>query len=550
MCYYDRLRYICSHIDWSDVKSLCKAAAESEEKCEVKTVRKHVYPHHGRPCSKCGVEDPTLFDFEALLCIRPPQSLPRQLCEVAECFLPAGHILAHMYWTPCQANGCYLPAHHPPPHSQELLVTSRTTAIQFAEVRKRSEQMFQQLNLLVLNAMGTPLPRVLPRVLPPAEVLSTSPQNDLKVPVTHLTVKERVENFNAKRLKQRTTTSRPAVPLSSPQPYLDLNLSGREIRLFELCPELEGRGVQGTFRYVKLSNFRAYTALSYTWGSPTDVRKIMVHGSGPLEVRRNLWDFLRQQRSVITERKLFWIDALCINQSNVRERNHQVNLMKEIYMGASEVCIWLGTASSNSEIAMDYITKKQGRKLRPRGPGFDRIWTREQGRAIRDLCERSYWRRMWVIQEIVHAERITVWCGPKSFTWDVVESLYLILKTLQDTHWFPHHDFAIEVLQSSAAVMIWQRAHWRHPDTRKPSLGTLIEVFRHWQCADIRDKVFALVSMANPETAIAPNYSLSASEVYFSVCNSHPREGWRFENLLSQVLGLSGRIVNLSNQDL
>ena len=157
---------------------------------------------------------------------------------------------------------------------------------------------------------------------------------------------------------------------------------------------------------------------------------------------------------------------------------------------------------------------------------------------------------MWIIQEIVHAEKITVWCGAKSFKWGIVENLCLTLKTLEDTHWFAHHEFVIEVLQSSAMVMVWQRAHWRHLLTPTPSLRMLIEIFRDWQCTDVRDKVFALVSMASSNTAIIPDYSQPARQVYFAVQEKHAEAGPRFDNMLSQVLGLSGQDLNLSGRDL
>ncbi|ORX95479.1 heterokaryon incompatibility protein-domain-containing protein [Clohesyomyces aquaticus] len=332
--------------------------------------------------------------------------------------------------------------------------------------------------------------------------------------------------------------------------YAALNLSSREIRLFDLLPKATNDGeVRGVFRYRTLSSQASYTALSYTWGDPTDVRQIKVNGKS-VDVRKNLWDILHQQSSLISEPKRFWIDALCIDQSNVHERNHQVNLMKDIYVSSEEVYVWLGAQSDNSGVAMDYVKRKAAQGLKPKGLGFQSIWTREEGKALRDLCERPYWRRMWVIQEIVHAKKIIVWCGLQSFTWDCVESLYLKLKRLQDTHWFPHHEFAIEVLQSSAAVMVWQRAHYKHPETPTPSLRALIEVYRHWQCADIRDKVFALVSMASPQTTVSPQYSQSARDVYFAVCEKHPDAGWDFENMLSQVLGLSEKDTKLSRRDL
>lgn len=555
MCFYDRVRYTCgknvSHTVWSSFQRFCEDAVESEEECGTKRVHKHIYA--GWKCPQCNPY------FDTIPPVKQPakKPLPPQPCVVADCFLLSGHVLPHQTWTTCPDDSCHLAEGHDGPHHHGRIVDSRTISIQSEEIRKQREQQFQMLNVLVLAAMG--VSAALRSVdFPPMRSSATAtstpdPQNQM--PPAPL--RQYVENNYAPAIKQIRPRQRfaecEAMSTRPNQMYLDLDLRHREIRLFELFPMTDEGDVQGTFRTARLSESLSYTALSYTWGDETQNRKITVgtiDGTETLNVRRNLWEFLRQQSSVISRPKVLWIDALCINQSNVHERNHQVNLMKDIYTEADEVYIWLGTKSANSDIAMDYMETKGTRNLRLRGHGYHRVWTREEGRALRDLCERPYWRRMWVIQEIVHARSITVWCGAKSFTWDVVESLYLTLKTLEDTHWFPHHEFAIQVLQSSAAVMVWQRAHWRHPDTPKPSLRTLIEVFRDWQCSDIRDKVFALVGMASRKTAIVPDYALPPRDLYFAVRKRHLEEGDGFENMLSQVLGLSDREVKLTGRSL
>jgi hypothetical protein len=46
-----------------------------------------------------------------------------------------------------------------------------------------------------------------------------------------------------------------------------------------------------------------------------------------------------------------WIDALCINQNDVEEKNNHVPFMREIYEYADTVSVWLGedTAERNAE---------------------------------------------------------------------------------------------------------------------------------------------------------------------------------------------------------
>jgi len=76
------------------------------------------------------------------------------------------------------------------------------------------------------------------------------------------------------------------------------------------------------------------------WGDVEDQRVVFVNNKR-FEVRRNLYDFLCLARKLsITD--TLWIDAICINQEDVEERNKQVQLMGEIYEKAGQVLIYPG----------------------------------------------------------------------------------------------------------------------------------------------------------------------------------------------------------------
>jgi hypothetical protein len=62
-----------------------------------------------------------------------------------------------------------------------------------------------------------------------------------------------------------------------------------------------------------------YEALSHTWGSPDQVKAVELNGY-PVNIRENLWSALVNLRHARKERVL-WIDAICINQADVEERN-------------------------------------------------------------------------------------------------------------------------------------------------------------------------------------------------------------------------------------
>ncbi|KAG8355395.1 hypothetical protein FVEN_g6877 [Fusarium venenatum] len=525
----------------------------------------------------------------------------RIMCASPECTLFTGHSSPHSSLQRCDVGGCTLSAGHscdhiiPKPTMREIyeLATDHalaaTTAI--SKLNRKvlgamSHQNNSRLNETLLGqfvaSLGADInAELVSRVTfqyqeqserlhrEAAEALAANTLFALKVEST----KKELVDQRAKRRRATSETEKPLVihrdladpsrlglpnptghaasndgKIKGPSVYMDLDFSNLEMRLFELYPSHGSDNIRGAFRCANVSSCPDYTALSYTWGDDTKLRQIYFQNGTELGIRENLWLFLRDQSMLISQPKLFWIDAICINQSNIHERNHQVNLMRQIYARAGHVNIWLGQEDDDSDIAMDFLACRAKQKLKCRGLGYRSPWSRQEGRALMHLCNRPYWRRMWIIQEIIYAKDITIWCGSKSCEWSAAESLYLKMKSLEDENWQTHHEYVVQVLQSSAAVMIWQRAHWRHPDTTAPSLLTLINIFQDWQCTDIRDKVYSLVEMASKDTAVTPDYSLSAHQLYHDVIDKS--NGPRSCGVLSQILGIPADDLNIDKPDL
>lgn len=110
--------------------------------------------------------------------------------------------------------------------------------------------------------------------------------------------------------------------------YTPLNASAQEIRLLTLQP---ARGkdadvISCTLRAVSLIDKQPFTALSYVWGDP-NVTEVVLVNNQILRVTRNLAAALHQLREDFSEEAeiSFWVDAICIDQSNILERNSQVS---------------------------------------------------------------------------------------------------------------------------------------------------------------------------------------------------------------------------------
>ena len=96
-------------------------------------------------------------------------------------------------------------------------------------------------------------------------------------------------------------------------------------RLVQLLPELSADGqIQCAITHTTVD--ATYRCLSYRWGAPSPSDVILINNK-TFNVRQNLLDFLSMARENDEGRKIYWIDALCINQMNTMERNHQVAQM-------------------------------------------------------------------------------------------------------------------------------------------------------------------------------------------------------------------------------
>lgn len=97
-----------------------------------------------------------------------------------------------------------------------------------------------------------------------------------------------------------------------------------------------------TPRHFKAKNHK-YTALSYTWGERRNLRIIRCNGC-PVSVTRNLYSALFHLRDEQSPR-VFWTDALYIDQTNIDERNRQMQQIREFYSRSAQTVIWLGEGS-------------------------------------------------------------------------------------------------------------------------------------------------------------------------------------------------------------
>jgi len=164
--------------------------------------------------------------------------------------------------------------------------------------------------------------------------------------------------------------------------------------------------------------FQPYDALSWCWGKAPQDGKISIRMRGiryVMFVQPSLVAALRAFRHETHDRHL-WADAVCINQNHKSEKNHQVEMMGDIYGRADCVRIWLGDSDPSSDRAILFI-KQQVLQLHH----FDDLCQSNefsaQWKALLELMQREWFSRRWVVQEVALAPKAIIHCGPAKLSW-------------------------------------------------------------------------------------------------------------------------------------
>lgn len=299
-------------------------------------------------------------------------------------------------------------------------------------------------------------------------------------------------------------------PPKSVYEHLPIDSARKQIRLLSLFP-VEGLSQpEGSLSVISLYEEPSFEALSYTWGDNNHHKGIKLHGQ-EYPVTHNLYSALLHLRDPLDIRTL-WIDAICIDQSNVLERNHQVGLMKDIYSLASSVQIWLGEEQNNSGLAMKALAALA--ITDPDQRLCVHTLTPKTIQAISDLFKRPWWSRMWIIQEVAlakHEPNLT--CGVRSLPWETVTFAAGCLDALKSVCNYNAAEL-IERLHNNLGVL-WQirTIYQRDKDV---SLRNLFNMSKDACATDPRDRVYALLGLARniERSRIVVDYTKSISDVY------------------------------------
>ena len=301
------------------------------------------------------------------------------------------------------------------------------------------------------------------------------------------------------------------------------------IRLLRLLPGESTASLQCELFSVRLSSKPVYRAISYVWGSRIPEATIQCGGE-TIIITKNCGHALRRLRDPIQPTTL-WVDSICINQKDPKERGQQVKNMGTIYREASSVLIWLGPwHEGDSKAVKDDISTfsdmirlplSQGLTLRqildrPLQSDVEARLSARDFSAWKRFWKLQYWTRTWVVQEVGLASKAVIVYGPDEIDWEDL---------MRASAWLSYSGYLPSIPSGSSVRSGWA-GYNRHNRTQFSTRGddlaseiTFLDCLdsarRGHEATDSRDMVYAF--LAHPDAhEFTPDYFQGPEVVYYN----------------------------------
>lgn len=345
-----------------------------------------------------------------------------------------------------------------------------------------------------------------------------------------------------------------------------------------------------------------YVALSYEWGEGPATHQILVKHDSitkegqdiggdaeflPFYIRTNLYAALRRLRVMpqFIDGCYLWADALCINQESPEERDEQMKIMTAIYQRAGNVLVWLGEGNEQLYQAVDLVQKYAMFYRMEYQEAFDNtnlylasshreqtavslkmkletfiswarksdlglVFTRNEATLLGDFFALTYWRRLWMVQELVMGtadmalvlgDRVTEWryVRDTAFVLAAIGDVFAqVLSGIRGAGYIDIHNTVLHIAKIAQLEIDWHRKYiprivgmadiglshsvgtrLNSGPTAGPQRGNVLwqvyKLIAYAKCSDPKDRVFGILKLpCLPSLGIEHDSKKSLVKVY------------------------------------
>ncbi|KXH63476.1 hypothetical protein CNYM01_05430 [Colletotrichum nymphaeae SA-01] len=387
-------------------------------------------------------------------------------------------------------------------------------------------------------------PHSVPYRLPPDVVNSHFNKSDKSQEVSEVAESLRVQ----RRPTGESAEEKRSTPVLQPSPIYPKTIRSEEFRLInfpaaETCDGL----VHLDLEVHAFDNCPGYEAVSYTWAGEDDdsALKHPVYVGSHWDIlwqTKNCWEMLRFVRPKRGLRML-WVDAICINQANVAERNGQVANMARIYSECIRCVVYLGP-----DIAIrpdeDYPRRRRLHELEmgltvPKFPAHSTV--PQPMLRLKAILGRKYFSRVWVVQELLLSHHAVIRIGDVDFWIDPIGASYFSMKASSwkwektSAPWAQHLTQGQPMSKDlTELLLLTSKSHSTDPRDRVFGVFGILPTSREYSTR--RYVGTPLLS----ENGLKADYSLSANQVFIGTFAYSLLVLKKLE-VLYQACGLTGR---------
>ncbi len=315
--------------------------------------------------------------------------------------------------------------------------------------------------------------------------------------------------------------------------YTSLIKPSLQIRLLRLHPAPETyNSVQCTLVAFTLDETPEYEALSYIWGDPGEHGHEIFVDQSPFVVRQNLGNAMKRMRDE-SQGRWIWIDAICINMSDLAERNAQISSMRTIFSKASQVIVWLGEPSprdlsaietlKHPEFLDNFNVKMHTKIIKGLSLGARSAWMTillKQTELYTRNLDHLWFTRVWAVQEYVLAQKVVFqWGSTILDSIELTDNVNCIVNAISSFT-------RVEQQQEEAGMIMnhlrgfryfsWVKRTWDKNAEDITAFARVVATAQELYATDPRDKVFGLLALAPSylRDSYRPDYASTVDDVY------------------------------------
>ena len=312
-----------------------------------------------------------------------------------------------------------------------------------------------------------------------------------------------------------------------------------------------------------LSKAPKFDCISYTWdvdnghdgdGKTSHVQRkpLLFLRDSYLEISSIVRDILLERRSLVAARYL-WIDQICINQKDdppaIQEKNEQVRQMKNIYETADRVVIHLGNSAGADlairalfKVALTFTAARSDWRGFLLGSYYRGQMDEHEQQALAAFLNHRWFGRVWVVQEVAVASKLTIVYGYNSIDPITVEqAIRGVNSAIMPT---VHNAGAAE----NASRYLWMiDTHRRLHDEKPLTLANVLAIYQASNATQKVDKVFALQGIVNTASDQIPavDYKIDLRSVLCKTAQYLISHGQYFEAIHAAGIGQQNPALGL-----